>query len=44
MIIIKLLLIKNIDTLFICDAQAIYFVYQHFDNQQIDGCISKIDI
>jgi len=31
MVIIKLSLIKSIDTLFICDAQAIHFVYQHFD-------------
>jgi len=43
MVIIKLSLIKNIDTLFTCDAQAIHFVYQRFDTLQIDGYISKID-
>lgn len=43
MVIIKLSLIKNIDAIFICDAQAIHFVYQHFDTRQIDGYISKID-
>jgi hypothetical protein len=34
---------KNINILFIGDAQAIHFVYKHFDTWQIDGYISKID-